>query len=189
MRRLLLSLPIIFIMAASTIAHAQDYKLDPVHSFVVFRIHHAHAGYVYGRFNGPQGTFKLDADHPANSVFDVTVQAGNVDTANEQRDAHLRSDDFFDASNYATITFKSTSVEKIGDNQLKLTGNLTLLGQTRTITTEATTSGPATDHQGVVRFGVETTFTIKRSDFGMDKMLEGVGDEVRLIVSLEGMQQ
>src|SRR5690606_25914233 len=94
--------------------------------------------------------------------------------------------DFFDTARHGAITFKSTKVEKDGENGLKITGDVTLLGQTRSITAEATTAGPVADPKGTMRAGVEATFTVKRSDFGMNFMPGAIGDEVRLVVSLEG---
>jgi polyisoprenoid-binding protein YceI len=163
----------------------QEFKVDPVHSTVLFRIQHFNAGQYYGRINDPQGTFTLD---PAGPKLDVTLEAAKVDTANAKRDEHLRSPDFFNARQYPTITFKSTSAEKTGENTYKVNGELTLLGQTKPVTATVETFGPAQDPRGTTRAGAEAIFTIKRSDFGMNFMPGGLGDEVRIIASVEGTQ-
>jgi polyisoprenoid-binding protein YceI len=173
----------------AALAPGQTFSVDPVHSVVIFRIQHLGAGQFYGRFNDPAGAFTLDAANPANIRFNLTINAAKIDTANQKRDDHLRSPDFFNTRQYPTITFKSTAVEKTGDNTLKVTGDLTLLGQTRPITADVTLSGPARDPQGTTRAGAEAMLQLKRSDFGMNFMPGALGDEVRLVVSLEGMQQ
>ncbi len=179
---------VVVVMTLASWVQAQTFKVDPVHSVVVYRIQHFNAGQFYGRFNEPQGVFTLDAENPANSKFEVTIDAAKVDTGNQKRDAHLKSPDFFNARQYPTITFKSTKVEKSGETY-QITGDVTLLGQTRSITAEATVYGPSKDPQGNTRAGVEAVLTVKRSDFGMDFMADALGDEVRLIVSLEGVQE
>ncbi len=177
------------LLGSAKIAPAQTYKVDPVHSFVVFKIQHMNTGWVWGRFNEPTGTFTLDADNPADSSIEVTVQVESIDTANEQRDKHLLSDDFFTADAHPTITFKSTEVEKIDDNTWKVTGNMTLLGQTKPVTVEIKTGDPVDDQGGGKRLGLHSTFTVKRSDYGMNFMLNAIGDEVELHVALEGITE
>lgn len=176
------------LVGSAAVAPAQTYKVDPVHSFIVFKIEHMNTGWVWGRFNGPTGTFNLDADNPQNSSFDVSVEAQALDTANKDRDAHLRSDDFFNAEAHPTITFKSTKVEKGDNDTLKVTGDITLLGKTKPVTVAIKTGDPV-DANGGKRVGVNTTFTVKRSDYGMNFMPEAIGDEVELHVALEGVTE
>jgi polyisoprenoid-binding protein YceI len=172
---------------------ADNYKVDPVHSSVNFRIAHANIGYVHGRINDPSGSFMLDEADPRKSAFNVEVQVANVDTHNEKRDAHLKSPDFFNAKQYPTITFKSTSVKKgSSDKVLDVTGDLTLHGVTKSITVPVELTGKGQFPPGSYRAGVETTFTIKRTDFdikGIPAMPTAVGDEVRLTVALEGVKE
>lgn len=176
------------LLGSTGVASAEAYKVDPIHSFVMFKIGHMNTGWVWGRFNSPTGTFNLDAANPQNSQFDVTLQVESIDTANKDRDAHLRSNDFFHAEEHPTITFKSTGVEKVDDNTLKVTGDITLLGQTKPVTVEIKTGNPV-EAQGARRIGLQGTFTIQRSDFGMDGMLNAIGDEVELHVALEGVTE
>jgi polyisoprenoid-binding protein YceI len=168
-------------------SYAANYKIDPVHSMVAFKVNHMGVSNVLGRFGGPEGTFTTD---DGKESFNATVKTDTIDTANAQRDKHLKSADFFNAQQYPTVTFKSTGVKKTGDNTYEVAGDLTLHGVTKSITVtlnkigEKSLGAPMGD-----RAGFDGTFTIKRSDYGMNFMLQGVGDEVTLFVNLEGVKQ
>jgi polyisoprenoid-binding protein YceI len=182
------------VMTAITLSPAhlwasESYAIDREHTFVTFKIKHLNVGNAHGRFKGPAGTFVWDDTNIANSQFEVTVQAADVDTDNDKRDKHLRSADFFDVARYSTITFKSTGVKKTGDNRYDVSGQLTLLGRSRPITVAAMQTGHGQDPWGNYRRGFETTFTIKRSQWGMDFMQNGLSDEVEITVSIEGVRQ
>jgi polyisoprenoid-binding protein YceI len=168
---------------------AETYKLDPEHTSVVYRVKYSGVTFVYGRFNGPTGTFVFDETSPAKSSIEMQVDANNIDTAVEKRDNHLKSPDFFNAGEHPLVTFKSTSVKKINSNTYQVTGNVTLLGKTRKLTVNAKHTGSGKDPWGNFRRGFETSFTIKRSDFGMNFMLGGVSDEVGITVSVSGIRQ
>ncbi len=170
---------------AAVVQEMHTYSVDPVHSTVIFRIKHFGVSYFYGRFNSPTGHFAFDPEKPAESSFEITVKTANVDTHSPRRDGHLKSGDFFNAKQFPEITFKSTSVKKGRGDMLKVTGDLGLHGQTRQITIDLHHVGSRDTRKGQL-CGFETTFTIKRSDFGMTFMLEGVGDEVTLMIGLEG---
>jgi polyisoprenoid-binding protein YceI len=177
------------VMIFATVVHAADsYKVDPVHSTALFRIQHAGAGFLYGRINGPEGTINVDEADPTKTAFDVTLQVKNVDTNNAQRDTHLKSPTFFSAEEFPTLTFKSTAVKAAGDNKLEVTGNITIHGQTKPLTVTLDHTGTSDTPQMGHRIGYEGTFTIKRSDFGMNAMQGAVGDEVRITISLEGVK-
>ena len=168
---------------------AETYKLDPGHTSVVFRVKHLGVAYVYGRFNGPTGSFMFDESSPAKSSIEVQVNAKNVDTAVEKRDNHLRSPDFFNAGEHPLVIFKSTSVKKLDNDTYEVAGNLTLIGKSRPLTVKARHTGSGKDPWGNFRRGFETSFTIKRSEFGMNFMLGGVSDDVVITVSVEGIRQ
>jgi polyisoprenoid-binding protein YceI len=170
-------------------ARAEQYKVDPVHSSVVFRIKHLGVSYCYGRFDKISGTFTLDEQNPSASVIDVVVETGSVDTANAQRDAHLRNADFFDATKYPAIHFVSKKVSRQGNGPYTVAGDLTLHGVTKPITLEIEATGSGKGMMGETRTGLETVFNIKRTDFGMEKMVGPIADEVRLMVAIEGIQQ
>ena len=168
---------------------AETYEIDAVHSTVIFKVRHLGVSNAYGRFNDISGTIVADADHPENSSVEVTIKADSIDTANEKRDKHLRNQDFFNTKQFPVITFKSTKVEKSGDKAGKATGELSLHGVTKTVAVDLTFIGSNKDPWGGHRAGFEATFAIKRSDYGMKYSLEGIGDEVQIIVSLEGTRK
>jgi polyisoprenoid-binding protein YceI len=170
---------------------AADFQIDPVHTSLIYRIRHLQSSYSYGRFNKPAGTFSYDAAAPEKTRFELTVSPADIDSGDPQRDTHLKSPDFFNARQYPTITFKSTSVKKAADGKLEVTGNLTLHGVTKPLTVPLTYVGttPGGGATGPTRVGFEGMVEFKRSDFGMNQLLEAAGDEVRMIVSLEGIQK
>ena len=188
LKRSILALGIGLVALCTAVAQAADnYKVDPVHSTIVFRIKHVNISWFYGRFTGPEGTVVDDAADPTKTSFDVQVKVANVDTANPKRDDHLKSPDFFSAKEFPTIAFKSTSVKKAGD-KLEVSGDLTIHGQTKPITVTLERVGAADTKMGS-RVGYAGEFTIKRSDFGMSKFLEMLGDDVMIRVGLEAVKQ
>ncbi|MEX1015404.1 MAG: YceI family protein [Phycisphaeraceae bacterium] len=167
-------------------ASAESYNVDPVHTSVYFNIMHMDIAPVYGRFNDVSGSYDL-GDAPA---FNFTVQATSVDTGNEQRDNHLRSDDFFNAAEFPAIRFQSTAVEPLDEGEgYKVTGDMTLHGETREIVIDLVKTGEGSGNGGEHRTGFHTTFTLNRSDYGMDQLLNAVGDEVTLMIGIEGVRQ
>ena len=176
-------LALICLLSTVSLAAPATYKVDPVHSFVIFRIKHMDVGHVYGRFNEPNGTITIDDADPSKSSFTLELQTQKVDTGIAKRDEHLKSPDFFNARQFPTIKFASTSVKKT-DKGYEVTGDLTLHGVTKPITfnIEPTGQGAMGPKQMI---GFEATVEIKRSDFGMKNMIGPAADDVRLIISLE----
>lgn len=179
----------LLIIFCSVAYSAETYKLDPGHSSIVFRVKHLGVSYVFGRFNGPTGSFVFDESSPSKNAIEMQAETKNIDTAVEKRDTHLKSPDFFNAGEYPLVSFKSKSVKKLSENTYEVSGDLALLGKTRPITVEVHATGAGKDPWGGFRMGFETSFSIKRSDFGMDFMMGGVSDEVNLTVSVEGIRQ
>ena len=169
-------------------ASGGTFEVDPTHSVVVFRVKHAGASWFYGRFNDFSGSFQHDPGNPEASSVEVTIQAASVDTNSEQRDTHIKSPDFLSAKEFPTITFKSTGVEAAGD-KLEITGELTFRGVTKTVIASAEHVGEG-EFRGP-RSGFEAVLDIERTEFGSDYgVAQGVlGDEVRLIIALEGMKK
>jgi len=165
------------------------YRIDSVHTSVLFRINHLKIANLYGRFNEISGTVVVNHEDPQASEVDLQVKADSIDTKNEMRDKHLKSAEFFDVEKYPLITFKGRYARKISGNRYEIKGNLTLHGVTRPLTVKVRYTGAGQGMQGEYRAGFETTFTIKRSDFGMKTLLGPVGDEVRITVSGEGVRQ
>ncbi len=182
-------LAIVLAAALAPAVHAETYKIDPTHSSIVFRIKHLDITYVYGRFNDPSGTLVWNEKEDTGHAVDMTVKAENVDTNNEKRDKHLRSEDFFHIIKYPYITFKSSSFTPLSDGLYEVKGDLTLHGVTRPLTVTARHTGAGEDPWGGFRTGFETTFPVRRSEFGMDTMLGSVGDEVELTISIEAIRQ
>lgn len=173
-------------------ADVENFAIDASHSAVIYRIKHLGAAFNYGRFNEMDGSFTL-ADNAL--TFDITIKTESVDSANQKRDDHLRSPDFFNTRQFPTATFKSTSSSvteqenQYGHKTFAVTGDFTLNGTTKTITVPVEVTGAGSDPWGGYRAGIETVFTISRSEFGITYMPGGLGDDVRLIVSLEGIRQ
>lgn len=190
MRKMLKLLPVLALLTVFTASAAESgtYKLDPSHSMAIFRVKHFDISYTYGRINNPEGTVVFDAADAAKCSVEVTIKAANVDTDNEKRDAHLKNPDFFDADKHPTLSFKSKSVKKDGDAYM-VTGDFTLLGVTKELTVKASLTGSNKHEKMGERIGFESTFDIKRSDFGMNKLIPGASDEVRITISLEGVKQ
>ena len=172
-------------------AAPESFDIDPVHSAVIFRIHHFGSGYSYGRFNDFGGKLVFDEASPAGSSVSVEIKATSVDTANAKRDDHLRGPDFFDVAQFPTITFKSTAVKAAGATSFDVTGDLSMHGVTKSVTVRMEKTGGGKDAWGMFRVGFEGTMTIKRSDFGMKYGLDNgaLGDEVRLTLAFEGARK
>lgn len=186
------ALGVAFVATGTTAAVAQapataaaTYKIDPVHTAVIFRAKHLGTSWAYGRFNDVSGKITYDAAKPEATTIAVTIKADSVDTANAKRDQHLKSPDFFNAAEFPTMEFKSTGLKKTGENTYDLTGELTMLGVTKPISAKLEYVGSGKDMGGKEIIGAEATFTIKRSDFGMNYLLQGLSDDVSLTVSIE----
>jgi polyisoprenoid-binding protein YceI len=178
----------VLLSSAGLTAHADTFKIDPVHSSIVFSIKHLGVTDFYGRFNDASGTIVFDKADPSKSSVEVSIPVESIDTKNGKRDQHLRSPDFFNAKQFPMIVFKSKSVEGSGDTY-KATGDLLLHGVTKPLTLEIKRGPDGPGMEGEVRGGGETRFTIKRSDFGMNFMQGGLGDQVTVLLSIEGVKQ
>ncbi|GAA3396135.1 YceI family protein [Cryptosporangium minutisporangium] len=144
-----------------------DYTLDPAHSRIGFVARHAMVTKVRGAFNVFEGSAVLDGDNPEKSSAKVVIKAASIDTRNEQRDGHLRTNDFLDPETYPEITFVSTSAVVVDENNYELIGDLTVKGVTKSITIPFAFEGAAKDPFGNTRVGFEGSVTINRKDFGI----------------------
>ncbi len=171
-------------------AGPETFSFDPVHSSAIFKIQHMGVSNFYGRFNDIEGTYTLNASNPATNAFDIHVKTESVDTKDKKRDGHLKSPDFFNAAEYPTIDFKSSKVTAAGNNKLSVTGDLTMHGVTKPVTAEVIIFPAKQTPQGY-KSGFETSFTVKRTDFGMDTYVAngGLGDEVIIMFAGEGMKK
>ncbi len=187
MKAFILAVALVSAFVLSTNA-ADTFKIDPVHTFVLFSVQHLGIANTYGRFNDVSGMVVFDRDNPSKSSVELSIQVESLDTHNEIRERSLKSPDFFDVKQFPTMTFKSTKVEGSGD-MLEVSGDLTIRGVTRPVTVDFKKGGEGKGVFGEMRGGGETRFTIKRSDFGMNFELGEVGDEVTIILSLEGVKK
>lgn len=174
--------------AAAPARAADDYAVDVMHAGVNFKISHLGLSWVYGRFNDFSGSFTIDPDDAAKSSFGLSIKAESIDTNNQKRDDHLRSPDFFNVKQFPTLTFQSTGVKALKDGY-QVTGDLTLHGVTRPVTFALVGGRKAEFPKGVHRTGFSTELTVKRSEFGVDKFIEAVSDEVYIAVSFEGTKK
>lgn len=163
-----------------------DYALDKSHAKIVWGVSHFGFSTYYGEFTDFDARLRLDADDPAASRLQVTVNTASVDTHDEALDTHLRNDDFFGVERHPTATFASTAVERTGPTTARVTGDFTLLGQTRPLTLDVTLNGAGPNPMNqVYTVGFSARGTIRRSEYGMTFAVPGVGDEVQLIISGE----
>ncbi|HEY0238290.1 MAG TPA: YceI family protein [Friedmanniella sp.] len=143
------------------------YTLDPAHTEIGFVARHAMVTKVRGSFGTFEGTGVVDASDFSRSTVSVSIDATSIDTRNEQRDGHLKSNDFLAMDEYPTITFTSTKVEQTGPTTVDLTGDLTIKGTTNSITIPFEFQGAATDPFGNLRVGFEGSTVINRKDYGV----------------------
>lgn len=164
---------------------ADKYEVDPVHSAVLFKIQHAGAGHVWGRFTGFTGSISLDAADPAKSSVEFSVKSDSVLTDNEKRDQHLKSPDFLNVRQFPALTFKSAAVKVTGPTSAEVTGELTLHGVAKSVTAQVKRTGAQGD-----LVGFEATFAIQRSQYGMGWGVgQGLGDEVQIVVAAEAKKK
>ena len=163
------------------------YAIDPTHSRIGFVARHAMVTKVRGSFNDFQGSGYFDAENPANSSLQLTIQAASIDTRNADRDGHLKGNDFFDMETYPQITFVSTAVEQVDADNYRVTGDLTIKGVTKPVTVDFEYTGSATDPFGNHRIGFEGKTTVNRKDWGVNwnAALEAGGVLVSEKVTLE----
>jgi polyisoprenoid-binding protein YceI len=166
---------------------AADYAVDPDHAAALFVAGHFGVSHVYGMFTEVKGTFAIESD-AAKDAFDITVTASTLFTHQEKRDQHLKGPDFFDVTQFPTLTFKSTAVAKVDEKVLSVSGNLTIHGVTKPITVMVAKTGEGEVFKSQ-RIGYESTFEIKRGDFGMTALPGGVGEDVKIIIAVEGIKK
>lgn len=143
------------------------YAFDPAHSRIGFVARHAMVTKVRGSFNQLEGTAVIDGDDPSASSVTVALDVASIDTRNEMRDNHLRTNDFLDAATFPQITFRSTGISWDGANEFEVTGELTIKDITRTIRLPLEFTGSATDPFGHERIGFEGSAALNRSEYGV----------------------
>jgi polyisoprenoid-binding protein YceI len=182
--------------ASTAPATLSTWNLDPAHSAAEFKVKHMMISNVKGSFRGLKGTLTLDDADPSRSRVTATIDIATLSTGDDQRDAHLKSADFFDAAQFPHMTFDSTAVKKTGEGEYQVTGNLTLHGVTRPVTFAVDGPGaPGKDPWGNTRIGLSATARINRKDFGLswNAALETggvlVGEDVALTIDAQFIKQ
>jgi len=154
-------------MTTATETTTGTYTIDPSHSRIGFAARHAMVTKVRGSFNEFEGSGYFDAEDPARSHARLTVEAASIDTRSADRDAHLRSNDFFEMETYPQITFASTTVEPVDATTFRVTGDLTIKDVTRPVTFDLEYTGTAVDPFGNRRLGLEGSVVVNRKDWGL----------------------
>ncbi len=179
-------------MTAQTLTQTTTWNLDPAHSVAEFKVKHMMISNVKGQFTGVKGELTLDEANIANSKIEATIEAATITTGEAQRDAHLKSADFFDVEKFATLGFRSTGVTVKGEGELAVTGELTIHGVTRQVVFEVEgPTAPAKDPWGNLRVAISARTKINRKDYGLtwNAALETggilVGEEVIITLDVE----
>lgn len=171
------------------------WNIDPTHSDVLFKVKHLVINTVTGRFKNFSGSVTAEGEDLSNAIAKFQAEVASIDTNQEQRDAHLRSDDFFNAEAYPTIDFKSTAITKSGENTYKMDGELTIRNITKAITLQVNYLGATKDPWGQFKAGYEITGSINRKDFDLkwDALTEAgglvAGHEVKFDLSIQLVRQ
>ena len=195
MKKSLIAFGFAIILAATTHAQTTTWQLDPAHSNAQFSVRHLGISNVQGEFTKLTGTVNLDDQDISKSTVTASIDVNSLDTRQPHRDDDLKTDHFFDAAKYPTITFQSTKIWSTGDGTAKMTGNLTLHGVTKEVTFDVT--GPTKVIQVMgTRRGASATTKINRQDFGMVFMsnsLPGgdqmIGDTVTITLDIEMLKK
>lgn len=187
---LLAAVSILCLMAP--VSQAETWNIDTVHSYLTFKVRHLFSN-TKGAFDEWSGTIDFDPENPTEGSVTVEIQTASINTNNENRDRHLRSEDFFDVENHPVMTFQSTAVRETEDGML-LVGDLTLLGVTKQIEIPVQFHGAGPDGWGGVRAGFSGSVVINRKDFGMvwNKALDTggaiLGDDVTIEMEIEAVR-
>jgi len=172
-------------VAGAASAKPAHYNLDPNHTQVAISWTHFGFSHPAARFDSVTGDFNFDAVDPTRSSIVVTIPIASLDTGVAALDKHLKGPDFFDAEQFSTAAFKSTSVERAGDNGLKVTGDLTIHGITKPAVLDVTINKVGDHPMGGAAAGFDAKTVIRRSDFGITKYVPNVSDDIAVTISTE----
>ena len=183
-----LTLAAALLLAGNAFAAPVSYKIDANHTDVIAEWNHFGFSHPTARFGQVDGVIVYDAANVGQSSVKVTIPLSGINSGVAKLDEHLRSSDFFDAEQFPTITFNSTRTEAAGDNKLRVAGDLTVHGVTRPVVLDVTLN-KAGEHPNGKRaaIGFDASTTIKRSDFGIDKYVPNVSDEITIRITTEAM--
>jgi polyisoprenoid-binding protein YceI len=183
-------------VAQQAVSTSKVWTIDPAHSLIEFSVKHLMISTVKGRFNTFSGAITVDPNDFTTGSVEVTIAVSSISTGVDQRDAHLRTADFFEVEQYPTITFRSTRVEHVDDDEYYLFGDLTMHGVTKQVRLDVTHEGQIKDPMGATqRAGFTATTNLLRKDFGLTygAVLEtggvALGDKIKVEIHLEAVQQ
>lgn len=172
-------------------AQTTEWNADPSHSRVRFTVEHLLISEVEGRFDKYEGSVLSDKSDFSDAKVEFTITTSSVNTGDEKRDAHLKGSDFFDSEKYPTITFKSKTMKKVGENKYKVTGDYTMHGVTKELIFDVKYGGTVKDPWGNTKAGFKVTGTIDRTEFGLkyNSTLDTgglmIGEEIEITCNLE----
>ena len=181
---------LLFFSAASIFAQT-NWNLDKSHSSVGFSVTHMVITDVEGHFTNYEGTISMNGDDITSAMIDFTVDVNSINTENEDRDKHLRSDDFFNAEDFPQMSFKSKEMKKVGEKNYKLIGDLTIRDVTKEVEFDVKFNGMVNDPWGNTRAGFKATGEINRFDYGLkwNNLLETgglvVGEDVEMVINVQ----
>jgi polyisoprenoid-binding protein YceI len=178
--------------AAPLFAEGNNWQIDPAHTNTQFAVKHMMVSTVRGQFNKTSGTATWDGKDFTTASVEIAIDAASINTREPRRDDHLRSADFFDVAKFPTLTFKSTKIQQVAPGKVKMTGDLTIHGVTKSVVLDVDgPSAPLKEQNGGVRVGASATTTINRKDFGLtwNRAIEAggvvVSDEVAITIDVE----
>lgn len=176
-------------------AGTRTWVLDPAHTVVEFAVKHMMIATVRGNFGQVEGTLRLDERDPSRSTVEAKIDVASIDTRQSQRDEHLRSADFFDVANHPTMEFRSRRVEQVSKDRYRVTGDLTIRGETREVELDVTEGGRIRDPWGADRIAFSAEGKIDRTEFGLkwNQALEAggvvVSNEVRISIEAQAVAE
>jgi polyisoprenoid-binding protein YceI len=189
----IISFAVVALLSTSAFAQSK-WSVDPVHSNVRFTVPHLVISEVEGSFKKFNGSFTASKADFTDAAINFTIDVNSIDTDNDARDKHLKADDFFNAEQFPTATFKSTSFQKVSGNKYKLNGNLTIRNVTKPVTFDVVYGGTAKDGYGNTKAGFKATTVINRFDYGLkwNALTEAggatVGQDITLDLKLQFAQ-
>ena len=174
------------ILTISAAAQVQTWQIDPNHTAAQFSVRHMGISTVRGAFTKVSGSAQYDPSNISKTSIDATIDASSVDTRVSMRDDDLRSPNYFDVAKYPTITFKSKSVQAVGEGKLKIVGDLTIHGVTKEVMLDADgPSAPVTDPKGNSHVGASASTMVNRKDFGVGGSSNMVGEDITITIDVE----
>lgn len=189
MKRWLMALGLAAALAFPAVAATTTWQIDPNHANAQFVARHLGISNVQGEFTKVTGTVVIDDDDITKSSVDATIDVNSIYTRVTMRDNDLKSERFFNAAQFPTITFKSTKITKAADGSVKMTGNLTIRGVTKEVTLDVSGLSAAVQAMGGTRRGVAASTHVNRQDFGVSALPGAVGDDIAIQLDLEMVKQ